>query len=87
MSEIIDEVQVHDAVQPAMPAFPRPCRVGAAAAQGGGQTHHVLQVGDVIYFQETPDGPKLRQIPEVSGALVSLNQERGVTVAVIRKET
>lgn len=43
----------------------------------------IFQNGDIIYLLETDDGLQLRQLPEVSGALVSLNPTDGTLLALV----
>ena len=47
------------------------------------KTSDVLRVGDVVYLEEMADiGWKLVQVPEVSGALISLNPKNGAILAL-----
>ncbi|WP_435102954.1 penicillin-binding protein 1A [Arhodomonas sp. AD133] len=43
----------------------------------------VLSVGDIVRVRETPDGPRLAQIPEPQGALVSLSPHDGAVEALV----
>ncbi|WP_425418602.1 penicillin-binding protein 1A [Oricola indica] len=43
----------------------------------------VLSVGDVIYIENKEDGYELQQVPEVSGALVSMDPNTGRVLAMI----
>ncbi|WP_018718664.1 penicillin-binding protein 1A [Arhodomonas aquaeolei] len=43
----------------------------------------VLERGDVIRLRETADGPRLAQVPEVQGALVSLRPQDGAVEAMV----
>lgn len=43
----------------------------------------IFQKGDIIYLLKTADGAQLQQIPEVSGALVSLNPKNGALLALV----
>ncbi|MCW8982564.1 MAG: penicillin-binding protein 1A [Gammaproteobacteria bacterium] len=43
----------------------------------------ILRVGDVVYLLRDEQGLQLRQIPEVSGALVSLNPKNGALLALV----
>jgi len=43
----------------------------------------IFQKGDIIYLSKTEDGLQLHQLPEVSGALVSLNPNNGALLALV----
>jgi penicillin-binding protein 1A len=43
----------------------------------------IFQVGDIIYLLKTEEGDQLRQNPEISGALVSLNPNNGALLALV----
>ncbi|NOR51067.1 MAG: PBP1A family penicillin-binding protein, partial [Gammaproteobacteria bacterium] len=43
----------------------------------------IFKNGDIIYLLKTENGLQLRQIPEVSGALVSLNPKNGALLALV----
>ncbi len=43
----------------------------------------IFQHGDIVYLLESADGLQLRQIPDVSGALVSLNPTDGSLLALV----
>jgi len=43
----------------------------------------IFHTGDVIYLLRTEEGYQLRQIPDVSGALVSLNPKDGALLALV----
>ncbi|MDH3353615.1 MAG: penicillin-binding protein 1A [Chromatiales bacterium] len=43
----------------------------------------IFQTGDVIYLQRSEKGYLLRQIPDVSGALVSLNPKDGALLSLV----
>jgi penicillin-binding protein 1A len=47
------------------------------------KTRDILRVGDVVYLEEMPNiGWKLVQVPEVAGALVSLDPKNGAILAL-----
>lgn len=43
----------------------------------------IFQKGDIVYLLKTEDGLQLHQVPEVSGALVSLNPKSGALLALV----
>jgi penicillin-binding protein 1A len=54
----------------------------SAMAWAGDTPAEVLSSGDVVRLRETGEGPRLAQVPEVQGALVSLDPRDGSIVAL-----
>lgn len=62
---------------------PEPMRLPLSAMAWAGETPaEVLAVGDVVRIRETAEGPRLAQVPEVQGALVSIDPHDGSIVAL-----
>ncbi len=62
---------------------PEPMRLPLSAMAWAGETPaDVMAVGDVVRPRQAAEGPRLAQVPEVQGALVSLDPDNGSIVAL-----
>lgn len=58
------------------------CRLSDGRRRCANDSFPVFSTGDVVYVEETKDGYRLRQPPEVQGALVSMEPSTGRVIAM-----